>query len=80
MNALKWHAMTSQMRGKWKERHRKVPARLLDQLSILFCLGIMSMPCFCFLSHRFAGFLILLYTYDIERSNSGFQIIVAGLC
>ena len=48
--------MTSQMRGKGKERLRKVPTRLLDQLSILFCLGIMSMPSFRFSPHRFAGF------------------------
>ena len=38
--------MTGQMRSKGKERHRKVPARLLDLLSIFFCLGIMSMPSF----------------------------------
>ena len=44
------------MRGKGKERHRKVPARLLDLLSIFFCLGIMSMPRFRFLPYQFAGF------------------------
>ena len=33
-----------------------VPARLLDQLSISFCLGIMWMPSSGFLPHRFAGF------------------------
>ena len=47
------------MRGKGKERHLKVPARLLDLLSILLCLGIMSMP-------RFCGSLIPLFNYDIE--------------
>ena len=50
--------MTDQMRGKGNEGHRKVPAKLLDLLSILFCLGIMSMPSFRFLPHRFAVFSI----------------------
>ena len=65
--------MTSQMRGKGKERHRKVPARLLDQLSILFCLGIMSMPSFSIFTSPIRGILIPLYNYHIERSNSGFK-------
>ena len=47
--------MTSQMRSKGNERHRKGPARLLDQLSIFFCLGIMWMPSFRVLHHPFAG-------------------------
>ena len=42
----KWRAMTSQIRGKGKERHRKVPARLLVLLSIFISLGIMSIPSF----------------------------------
>ena len=33
-----------------------MPGRLLDLLSILFCLGIMSMPGFRFLPHPFAIF------------------------
>ena len=38
----------SQMGGKGKGRRRKVPARPLDLSSILFCLGIVSMPGFRF--------------------------------
>ena len=33
-----------------------MPARLLDKLSILFCLGFMSIPSFRFLPHHFAVF------------------------
>ena len=84
--------MTSQMRGKGRERHRKVLAKLLDLLSIFFCLGIMSMPSFRFLPHRFAVFrfhcIIMTLNEATVKSNhwrwpllnfrkvSGFAILV----
>ena len=65
--------MTSQLRDKGKERHRKVPPRLLDLLSNLFCLGIMSMPCFPCLSQRFAFFgldcIIMILNEATVKSN-----------
>ena len=48
--------MTSRIGGTGKKKHRKVLARPLDLLNILFCLSIMSMPSFQFLPHRFAVF------------------------
>ena len=38
------------------ERHGKVPERLPDPLSILFCLDIMSIPSFGVFPHRFVVF------------------------
>ena len=65
--------MPSQLKGKGRERHRKVLARLLDVLSILFCLGMMSMPSFRFLPHCFVVFLfhciIMILNEATVKSN-----------
>ena len=68
--------MNSQMRGKGTEGHCKELMRLLDHLSISFCLGIMSVLCFRFLPQRRARFRFRCIIMILKRSNSSFKSLL----